>query len=63
VAVAWLLAQKPWIAPIAGTRRPERLDENLASAPVELTQQDVADLDAQVHERAGPGVRYSEARQ
>ena len=38
VALAWLLAQKPWIVPIPGTRRIERLDENLGSADLELTR-------------------------
>jgi aryl-alcohol dehydrogenase-like predicted oxidoreductase len=36
VAIAWLLAQKPWIAPIPGTKRLERLDENLGAASVQL---------------------------
>src|SRR5207248_794822 len=45
VALAWLLAQQPWIVPIPGTRRLERLDENLGSADVELTPEDLAELD------------------
>ena len=45
VALAWLLAQKPWIVPIPGTRRLERLDENLASANLDLTPEDLAELD------------------
>ena len=46
IALAWLLAQKPWIVPIPGTRRVERLDENLAAASIELTPQDVREIDA-----------------
>ena len=45
VALAWLLAQKPWIAPIPGTRSLERLDENLGSADLELTPEDLDELD------------------
>ncbi len=45
VALAWLLAQQPWIVPIPGTRRLERLDENLGSADLELTAEDLAELD------------------
>ena len=41
VALAWLLAQKPWIVPIPGTRRLERLDENLGSADLDLTPEDL----------------------
>ena len=55
VALAWLLAQQPWIVPIPGTRRLERLDENLGSADLELTAEDLAELDARLGERAGPG--------
>jgi aryl-alcohol dehydrogenase-like predicted oxidoreductase len=44
VALAWLLAQKPWIVPIPGTRRVERLDENLAAAAVELTADDLGEI-------------------
>jgi aryl-alcohol dehydrogenase-like predicted oxidoreductase len=45
VALAWLLAQQPWIVPIPGTRRLERLDENLGSASLDLTPEDLAELD------------------
>ena len=44
VALAWLLTRKPWIVPIPGTRRLERLDENLAAADLQLGQQDMDDL-------------------
>jgi aryl-alcohol dehydrogenase-like predicted oxidoreductase len=63
VALAWLLAQKPWIAPIPGTRRIERLDENLAAAEVELTQEDLAELDAASASVQVQGARYPEAMQ
>jgi aryl-alcohol dehydrogenase-like predicted oxidoreductase len=52
VALAWLLAQEPWIVPIPGTRRLERLDENLGSADLHLTEEDLAELD-----RASAGVQ------
>ena len=63
VALAWLLARKPWIVPIPGTRRLERLDENLGAADLDLTAEDLAELD-----RASAGVqvvgdRYPEAMQ
>ena len=45
VALAWLLAQQPWIAPIPGTRRLERLEENLGAADLELTADDLAEID------------------
>jgi aryl-alcohol dehydrogenase-like predicted oxidoreductase len=44
-ALAWLLAQKPWIVPIPGSRRPTRLEENIGSTSVELTSDDLAQLD------------------
>jgi aryl-alcohol dehydrogenase-like predicted oxidoreductase len=46
IALAWLLAQRPWIAPIPGTRRLERLDENLGAAGVELSDDDLREIDA-----------------
>ncbi len=60
IALAWLLAQKPWIVPIPGTRRMERLDENLAATAIELTPQDVCEIDAaaarfNVHGARGTG--------
>jgi hypothetical protein len=44
VALAWLLARKPWIVPIPGTRRIERLDENLAAAELDLSEDDLEEL-------------------
>ena len=57
VALAWLLAQQPWIVPIPGTRRVERLDENLAAAAVELTADDLGEI-----ERAGAQIQVQGAR-
>jgi aryl-alcohol dehydrogenase-like predicted oxidoreductase len=45
VALAWLLAQKPWIVPIPGTRKLERLDENIGAVQVKLTADDVREID------------------
>jgi len=45
IALAWLLAQKPWIVPIPGTRKLERLDENLAAVAIELTSDDLREID------------------
>ena len=63
VALAWLLAKQPWIAPIPGTRRLERLDENLAAADLELTPQDLAELDRASASVQVQGARYPEAMQ
>ncbi|KQT91554.1 aldehyde oxidase [Marmoricola sp. Leaf446] len=63
VALAWLLAQQPWIVPIPGTRRLERLDENLGSARVELTADDLAELDRASASVQVVGERYPEAMQ
>jgi aryl-alcohol dehydrogenase-like predicted oxidoreductase len=45
IALAWLLAQEPWIVPIPGTRRVERLDENLGSLNIQLTSDDLRDIE------------------
>src|SRR5215213_10079145 len=63
VALAWLLAQKPWIVPIPGTRRLERLDENLGSADLDLTTEDLAELDRASASVQVQGERYPEAMQ
>jgi len=63
VALAWLLAQKPWIVPIPGTRRMERLDENLGAAEVELTGEDLSELDRASASVQVQGDRYPEAMQ
>jgi aryl-alcohol dehydrogenase-like predicted oxidoreductase len=59
VALAWLLAQKPWIVPIPGTTKLHRFEENIAAADVELTADDLREIeDAQV---SAEGARYPEA--
>jgi len=63
VALAWLLAQKPWIVPIPGTRRLERLEENLGAADLQLTADDLADIDTAAAEITVHGERYPEAMQ
>lgn len=63
VALAWLLAQRPWIVPIPGTRRLTRLDENLAAADLELTSDDLAELTAASAALVVEGDRYPEAMQ
>jgi aryl-alcohol dehydrogenase-like predicted oxidoreductase len=63
VALAWLLAKQPWIAPIPGTRRIERLEENLAAAALPLTAEDVSQLDDASARLAVVGERYPEHMQ
>jgi aryl-alcohol dehydrogenase-like predicted oxidoreductase len=60
IALAWLLAQKPWIAPIPGTTKLNRLDENLAAAAVELTPDDLRDIDIAASKIEVEGARYPE---
>ena len=60
IALAWLLAQKPWIVPIPGTRKLERLDENLGAADVELSAEDLRDIDETASRITVRGARYSE---
>jgi aryl-alcohol dehydrogenase-like predicted oxidoreductase len=63
IALAWLLAQQPWIVPIPGTRRLERLDENLGAADLDLTPEDLAELDEASTNIQVQGDRYPEAMQ
>jgi aryl-alcohol dehydrogenase-like predicted oxidoreductase len=60
IALAWLLAQKPWIVPIPGTRKLERLDENLAAVAVELTSDDLREIDSAASKITVAGARYPE---
>jgi aryl-alcohol dehydrogenase-like predicted oxidoreductase len=60
VALAWLLAQKPWIVPIPGTTKPHRLAENNAAAALALTPADLRDIDAAISTVAIQGARYPE---
>jgi len=60
IALAWLLAQKPWIVPIPGTRKLERLDENLGAADVDLTTQDLREIEEAASRITVQGARYPE---
>jgi aryl-alcohol dehydrogenase-like predicted oxidoreductase len=59
IALAWLLAQKPWIVPIPGTTKPERLDENIGAAAVELTPDDLAEIERAASQIEVEGARYT----
>ena len=61
VALAWLLAQKPWIVPIPGTRRTSRLEENIGAADVALTAADLAEIAVGAEKIQVSGERYTEA--
>jgi aryl-alcohol dehydrogenase-like predicted oxidoreductase len=63
IALAWLLAQKPWIVPIPGTTKRHRLEENVAAATVELTQGDLQDIESAASQITIEGARYSEGAQ
>jgi aryl-alcohol dehydrogenase-like predicted oxidoreductase len=60
IALAWILARRPWIVPIPGTRKLERLEENLGAAMVELTEDDLREIDTAAREIAIEGNRYPE---
>jgi len=60
IALAWLLAQRPWIVPIPGTRRLERLDENIGAVAVELTADDLFDIERSASDITVQGARYPE---
>ena len=61
IALAWLLAQKPWIVPIPGTTKRHRLEENIGSTELELTPEDLAEIDRAASEIHVEGARYPEA--
>jgi aryl-alcohol dehydrogenase-like predicted oxidoreductase len=61
VAIAWVLAQRPWIVPIPGTTKLHRLEENIAATELELTSDDLREIDGTQIE--AQGARYSEANQ
>ena len=63
VALAWLLAQKPWIVPIPGTTKTSRLEENLGGTALELTPTDLANIERATSEMTLHGDRYSPAMQ
>src|SRR5580692_8469749 len=63
IALAWLLAQKPWIVPIPGTTKLHRLEENIASASIELTRDDLRQIDNVASKIPVQGERYPESFQ
>ncbi len=63
IALAWLLAQRPWIVPIPGTTKLHRLQENVAAAAIELTEADLRDIESAASQVTVQGARYSESAQ
>jgi aryl-alcohol dehydrogenase-like predicted oxidoreductase len=63
IALAWLLAQKPWIVPIPGTTKRHRLQENVAAASIELSEEDLRDIDSATSQITVQGARYPESSQ
>jgi len=60
IALAWLLAQKPWIVPIPGTTKLHRLEENIAATEIELSADDLREIDRAAAQIAVQGARYPE---
>ena len=60
IAIAWLLAQKPWIVPIPGTTKLHRLEENIAAAKIELTNDDLDEIKNAASHLTAQGARYPE---
>ena len=60
IALAWLLAQKPWIVPIPGTRKLERLEENLGAEAIQLTADDLREIESAAAKITVHGARYPE---
>ena len=63
IALAWVLAQKPWIVPIPGTTKLHRLRENIAAASIDLSKEDLREIESAASEITVQGARYSEAAQ
>jgi aryl-alcohol dehydrogenase-like predicted oxidoreductase len=63
IALAWLLAKKPWIVPIPGTTKVHRLEENLGAVSIELTPDDLREIETAASKIPVQGARYSEAAQ
>jgi aryl-alcohol dehydrogenase-like predicted oxidoreductase len=63
LALAWVLAQKPWIVPIPGTTKRHRLEENVGASAVELTAADLREIEAAASQVGVQGDRYPEAAQ
>jgi aryl-alcohol dehydrogenase-like predicted oxidoreductase len=60
IALAWLLAQKPWIVPIPGTTKLHRLDENIGAVAIEFTIDDLREIDSAAAQITVQGDRYPE---
>ena len=60
IALAWILAQKPWIVPIPGTTKLHRLEENIGASAVELTSDDLRAIDSATSHVKVEGARYPE---
>jgi aryl-alcohol dehydrogenase-like predicted oxidoreductase len=63
IALAWILARKPWIVPIPGTTKLDRLQENIAAASIELSEGDLREIESATSEITVQGARYSEGAQ
>ncbi|HVN47411.1 MAG TPA: aldo/keto reductase [Bacteroidota bacterium] len=63
IALAWILAQKPWIVPIPGTTKLSRLEENIGAASIHLTEGDLQEIETAVSAIAIQGARYNESNQ
>ncbi len=63
IALAWVLAQRPWIVPIPGTTKAHRLEENLGAASIELTAEDLQEIESAASRITFEGARYPEAMQ
>ena len=63
IALAWVLVQKPWMVPIPGTTKLARVEENIGAAEVELTPDDLSEIESAVSQIAVQGARYSEGAQ
>ena len=60
IALAWVLAQKPWMVPIPGTTKLARLEENIGAAAIELTPEDLRDIESAASKITAQGARYPE---
>jgi aryl-alcohol dehydrogenase-like predicted oxidoreductase len=63
IALAWLLAQKPWIVPIPGTTKLDRLRENVGAVAIELTEEDLREIESAASQITVQGARYPESAQ
>jgi aryl-alcohol dehydrogenase-like predicted oxidoreductase len=63
IALAWVLAQKPWMVPIPGTTKLHRLEENVAAASIDISPEELLEIDRAASEITVQGARYSEAAQ